>query len=108
MEFNFNQFMKDMLGSDTDALLTTLTVSYGEMEDKHALRDFTNRNTYFDTPVEAIEYFLNEFRHEFSLSGDYVGNGCFTHIIYQEGYFVVNAPELDCEYVFLYKKILTI
>jgi len=99
--------MKEVFGSDTNTMIDILAGTYGELEDKQALYAFTRRNTFYEAPTEGIEYFHEDFVKRIGLSGDYIGLACFKNIINDEGYFVVNNPELDSEYIFLYKRFPT-
>ncbi len=101
---DFNNVMRNMFGSDTNAMIDILAGTYGEMEDKQALYAFTRRNSFYEAPTEGIEYFHEDFVKRCSLTGDYIASACFVHIINSEGYFAVNNPELNSEYIFLYKK----
>ncbi|WP_336982591.1 hypothetical protein [Acinetobacter modestus] len=101
---DFNNLIREAFGSTSDTLISILAATYGEDADKKALISFTNRNAFYEAPTEGIEYFIEEFSQKYELTGDFIASACFVHIQQQEGYFVVNNPELEKEYIFLYKK----
>jgi hypothetical protein len=102
---DFNNFLREAFGSDSNTLITMLAATYGTDVDKRALISFTDRNAFYEAPTEGIEYFVEDFSQNYELTGDFIASACFVHIVQPEGYFVVNNPELEKEYIFLYKKL---
>ena len=90
--------------TSTDKMLLTLSSMYGNKEDKLAIRNFTQKNTYHEIPFEAVLHFKQEYTKSFNLTASNVLNGCFEEVRKNEGFYVVNHPNLNSQYVFLYKK----
>lgn len=99
--------MGNMLETPDDAStsISVLAATYGEVRDRVAIQGFLQNNPNYVAPKKGIEYFVENIQGKYqSSSGDYIISGCFSHIQQQQGYFVVSHPDLEMEYVFLYRK----
>lgn len=102
---HFEDLIEEVFWKNTDKMLDQLVASYGEIEDKKALYDFTNRNSFYKTPTKSIKYFQKDFVKNFGLTGDYIASACFINTVNSEGCLVASNSKLGSKYIFLYKKL---